>query len=142
MNPCTADPYQLVPSAKKLSTSILLAAVVIVGAPEVPHFTPVNVAVKLPAPVFNNSVNDLPVVDVGMVKVQLPVRVAVCTVPLVRSIVLDVPVFPIATTPSVKLFTVGLVSVLEDNVCVSVVPTTAPEGAVFAANAVRFESYA
>ncbi|WP_157897496.1 hypothetical protein [Mycobacteroides chelonae] len=120
----------------------MLAAAVIVGAPAVPHFTPVNVAVKLPAPVFKRRVNDLPVVAVGMVNVQLPVRVAVWIVPLVRSMVLDVPVLPIATTPSVKLLTVGLVNVLAVSVWVSVVPTTAPEGAVLAANAVRSESYA
>ena len=40
--------------------------------------------------------------------------------PLVRSIVFDVPLLPMLTTPSVKLFTVGFVSVLFVSVTVFV----------------------
>jgi hypothetical protein len=74
-------PYQLVPSAKKVRMSIVPAVDVIVGAPAVPHFTEVNVAVPFPvdAACFNSSTKDLPAVAVGMVNVQAveAVRVAV-----------------------------------------------------------------
>jgi len=94
-------PYQLVPSATNEIKSSLEAVAVIVGATLPGHFTPVNVAVNDPAPVFNSTVKLLPAVAVGMVNVQLPVRVTVCTVPLVRAIVWAVPLLPIATTASV-----------------------------------------
>ena len=97
-------PYQLVPSAKKVRISIVPAVEVIVGAPDVPHFTPVNVAVPLPvdAACFNINTKDLPAVAVGMVNVQAvdAVRVAVCTVPLVNERVLEVVTVPMVTTDS------------------------------------------
>ena len=72
--------------------SILPAAAVIVGAPDVPHLTLVNVAVPLPvdAACLSNNTNDLPAVAVGIVKVQAveSVNVAVCTVPPVNDNVL------------------------------------------------------
>ena len=94
-------PYQLVPSATKVRMSHLLAVVVNVGAALLGHFTLVNVPVNDPAPVLTIKMNDLPAVAVGMVKVQLPVMVTVCTVPLVNERVCDVPELPIATTDSV-----------------------------------------
>ena len=73
--------------------SIFPAVAVIVGAPELPHLTLVNVAVPLPvdAACFSKRMNDLPAVAVGMVNVQAveAVKVAVCTVPLVKSNVLE-----------------------------------------------------
>ena len=81
--------------------SHLLAVVVSVGAALLGHFTLVNVPVKLPAPVLIIRINDLPAVAVGMVNVQLPVIVIVCTVPFVNDKVCDVPELPIATTDSV-----------------------------------------
>jgi hypothetical protein len=61
--------------------SILPAVAVIVGAPDVPHLTPVKVAVPLPvvAACFNSNVNDLPAAAVGIVNVQAveAVKVAV-----------------------------------------------------------------
>ena len=76
------------PSATKVNISILPAVAVIVGAPAVGNLTPVNVAVPLPvaAACFNNKVNDLPAVAVGIVNVQAveAVRVAVC--PLIKHI--------------------------------------------------------
>lgn len=77
-----------------------LAVVVIVGAVPLGHFTLVNVDVNEPAPVLRIKMNDLPAVAVGMVNVQLPVSVTVCTVPVVRSIVLEVLLFPIALSVS------------------------------------------
>jgi hypothetical protein len=66
------EPYQFVPSATKDSMSIFPAVAVIVGAPAVPHLTPVNVAVPLPvdAACLSNKINDLPAVAVGIVNVQ------------------------------------------------------------------------
>ena len=65
-------PYQFVPSAIKVKMSILPAAEVIVGAPDVPNLTPVNVAVPPPvdAACLSNKTKDLPAVAVGMVNVQ------------------------------------------------------------------------
>ena len=65
-------PYQFVPSAMKVRMSIFPAVAVIVGAPAVPHFTPVNVAVPLPvdAACLSNNTKDLPAVAVGIVIVQ------------------------------------------------------------------------
>jgi len=84
--------------------SIFPAVAVIVGAPAVPNFTPVNVAVPLPvaAACLSNKTNYLPAVAVGIVNVQAvdAVRVAVCTVPLVKDNVLEVVTVPIATTVS------------------------------------------
>jgi len=61
--------------------SIFPAVDVTVGVPEIPYFTPVNVAVPPPvdAACFNNKINDLPAVAVGIVKVQAveAVKVAV-----------------------------------------------------------------
>jgi len=64
-----------------------LAVVVMVGAVLAGHFTLVNVEVNEPAPVLRIKMNDLPAVAVGMVNVQLPVRVQVCTVPVTSEIV-------------------------------------------------------
>lgn len=75
-----------------------------VGAPAVPNFTPVNVAVPLPvaAACLSKSTKDLPAVAVGIVKAQAvaAVKVAVCTVPLVSTKVDEVVTVPIATTDS------------------------------------------
>ena len=81
------EPYQLVPSETKLMMSKRLAVVVMVGAVPPLHFTEVNVEVNPPAPDLRNRVKLLPAVAVGIVNVQLPVRVAVCTVPLVSAMV-------------------------------------------------------
>jgi hypothetical protein len=74
---------------------------VIVGAVLLGNFTLVKVAVNEPAPVDKMRMNDLPAVAVGMVNVQLPVKVQVCTVPVVREIVCAVLELPIVTTLSV-----------------------------------------
>lgn len=79
-----------------------------VGAPAVPHLTggPLtpNVAVPLPvvAACLSKSTKDLPAVAVGMVKAQAvdAVKVAVWTVPLVNTKVLEVTTVPITTTDS------------------------------------------
>lgn len=94
-------PYQLVPSATNEMMSRRLAVAVIVGAVPPLNLTPVNVPVKLPAPVLSRRIKDFPAVAVGMVNVQFPVSVAVCSVPDVKAMVFDVPVFPMATTDSV-----------------------------------------
>ena len=59
--------------------SILPAVAVIVGAPAVPHFTPVNVAVPLPvdAACLSSSTKDLPAVAVGIVNVHAVEAVSV-----------------------------------------------------------------
>ena len=93
-------PYQFVPSAKNVRMSHLLAVVVSVGAPLLGHFTLVKVPVKPPAPLLTINTNDLPAVAVGIVNVQLPVIVTVCTVPLVSDKVWAVLELPIATTLS------------------------------------------
>jgi hypothetical protein len=84
--------------------SILPAVAVIVGAPAVPHFTPVNVAVPLPvdAACLSSKTKDFPATFVGIVKVQAvdAVRVAVITVPVVNANVLDVLTVPTACTVS------------------------------------------
>ena len=80
--------------------SHLLAVVVKVGAVLLGHLTLVNVPVYEPAPVLTIKTNDLPAVAVGIVNVQLPVMVTVCTVPLVKDKVCDVLELPIATTDS------------------------------------------
>jgi hypothetical protein len=85
--------------------SILPAVAVIVGAPELFHFTLVNVAVPLPvvAACFRRRMNDLPAVAVGMVNTQAveAVRVAVSTVPAAMLSVDVVVTVPTAVTVSV-----------------------------------------
>ena len=76
--------------------SHLLAVVVSVGAVALGHFTLVNVPANDPAPELTIRMNDLPAVAVGMVNVQLPVMVTVCTVPLARSMVTAVELLPMA----------------------------------------------
>jgi hypothetical protein len=79
--PWEYEPYQFVPSATKEKMSIFPAVAVIVGVPSTLYLTPVKVAVPLPvdAACFNNKINDLPAVAVGIVNVQAveAVRVAV-----------------------------------------------------------------
>jgi hypothetical protein len=58
------------------------AVVVIVGEVPLANRTLLNVLVKEPAPVFRMQINDLPAPTDGIVNVQLPVSVTVCTVPL------------------------------------------------------------
>ena len=86
----------------KVRISILPAVAVIVGAPAIFHFTPVNVAVPFPvaAACLSKSTKDLPAVAVGMVKVQAveAVKVAVWTVPLVSDKVDELVTVPTATT--------------------------------------------
>jgi len=80
-----------VPSAKKLRISCLLAVDVIVGAVPPAHLTVDQVTVREPvASCFKNMMKDFPLVAVGIVIVALPVRVMICTVPLVRSSVMAV----------------------------------------------------
>ena len=63
----------------------------IVGAVPPAHLTVDQVTVREPVPsCFNIKMKDLPLVAVGMVIVALPVRVMICTVPLVRSSVMAV----------------------------------------------------
>lgn len=66
--------------------------------------TLVNVAVPFPVEdaCFKYNAKDFPAVAVGIVNVQAveAVRVAVCTVPLVREIVLVDVTVPMATTDS------------------------------------------
>jgi hypothetical protein len=85
--------------------SILPTVAVITGAPAFPYLTPVKVAVvAVPAAgCLSNITKDLPAVAVGIVKVQgvADVKVAVCTVPEVRDIVLVLVTVPIATTLSI-----------------------------------------
>jgi len=57
--------------------STLLAVTVIVGAVPPDHLTLVKVDVNEPAPVFRNKVKLFPAVAVGIVNVQLLVRVQV-----------------------------------------------------------------
>jgi len=92
-----------VPSATNVRMSRpVVAVVVIVGAVPLGHFTEVNVAVLPPVPSCTTiKMKDLPAVAVGIVNVQFPVRVTVCTVPLVNERVWVVPELPIATTDSV-----------------------------------------
>ena len=95
-------PYQLVPSATKVKMSRPVVAVVVnVGATPPANFTDVKVAVREPVPSCTTiKMNDLPAVAVGMVNVQLPVSVTVCTVPLVRAMVTAVELLPIAYSVS------------------------------------------
>lgn len=69
------------PSAINVRISIFPAVAVMVGAPAVPNFTLVKVAVPLPvvAACLSNKTKDLPAVAVGMVNVQAveAVKVAV-----------------------------------------------------------------
>ena len=71
--------------------SCLLAVDVIVGAVPLGHLTVDQVTVREPvASCFKNMMKDLPLVAVGIVIVALPVKVIICTVPLVRAIVMAV----------------------------------------------------
>ena len=81
--------------------SVLDADAVNVGAEPDDHLTLVNVPVYPPVPLFTNKIKDLPATNVGMVNVQLPVIVTVCTVPLSSAIVVAVDELPIVTTLSV-----------------------------------------
>jgi hypothetical protein len=85
-----------VPSDTKVRISHRLAVVVIVGAVLLGNFTLVNVPVNDPEPVLIIKMNDLPATAVGMVKVQFPVNVTVCTVPFAKEIVTAVELLPIA----------------------------------------------
>ena len=58
-----------------------------VGAVLPGNLTPVNVPVKPPAPDLISTQKDLPEAKEGIVNVQLPVKVTVCTVPLDKEIV-------------------------------------------------------
>ena len=92
--------------------SIFPAVAVIVGAPDVPNLTPVNVAVPPPvvAACLSSNTKDLPAVAVGIVNVPAvdAVNVAVCTVPSVNVNVLADVTVPIALSVSVILFVVKL----------------------------------
>ena len=68
----------------------------IVGFVPPGHLTVDQVTVRDPVPsCFKNMIKDLPLVAVGMVIVALPVRVMICTVPLVRAIVMAVELFAV-----------------------------------------------
>jgi len=83
-----------------MSTPVV-AVVVSAGAAPLGNLTDVNTAVREPVPsCVQIKINDLPAVAVGMVNVQLPVMVTVCTVPLVNDKVCVVPELPMATTDS------------------------------------------
>ena len=77
------------PSAVKTKRSVLFAVVVSVGLKLYGQRTvPGHVAVRLPVPsCLRNRVKLRPAVGVGKVKVQLPVMVMNCTVPLAKLIV-------------------------------------------------------
>ena len=63
----------------------------IVGFVPPDHLTVDKVTVREPVPsCFKNMMKDLPLVAVGIVIVALPVRVMICTVPLVRAKVIAV----------------------------------------------------
>ena len=83
-----------------MSTPVV-AVEVSVGVVPPANLTEVNTAVLEPVPsCVVIRINDLPAVAVGIVNVQLPVMVTVCTVPLVKDKVCVVPELPIATTVS------------------------------------------
>ena len=70
-------PYQtlLIHTNESMSKPVV-AVVVIVGAVPPGHLTPVNVAVLEPVPSWINfRIKDVPLVAVGMVNVQFPVKV-------------------------------------------------------------------
>jgi hypothetical protein len=90
-----------VPSETNVRISQRLAVVVSVGAVLLGHLTLVKVPVKPPEPVLTIRMKDLPAVAVGIVNVQFPVMVTVCTVPFVSESVWAVLELPIATTDSV-----------------------------------------
>ena len=90
--------------ATKVRMSTADAVAVITGAVPEGNFTPVKVAVVMPVAAWVIcKIKLLPAVAVGIVNVQgvEAVRVAVCTVPLVKDSVLEAPTVPIATTDSV-----------------------------------------
>ena len=66
----------------------VVAVVVIVGAVPPGHLTLVKVAVRAPVPSWISlTINDVPLVAVGIVNVQLPVKVYDKTVPDAKLIV-------------------------------------------------------
>ena len=70
-------PYQtlLIQTKLKISNPVD-AVVVIVGAVPAGHLTPVNVAVRDPVPSWISlTINEVPLVAVGIVNVQFPVNV-------------------------------------------------------------------
>ena len=76
-------PYQteLIHTNESMSKPVV-AVVVIVGAVPPGHLTPVKVAVRDPVPSWISlTINDVPLVAVGIVNVQLPVKVYDKTVP-------------------------------------------------------------
>jgi hypothetical protein len=77
----------------KLTTSILLAPVVMVGATPPPHLTPVNVAVNDPVCVMT-IVRFAAAETDGMVNTQFPFKDTVCTFPLASDSVFAVPELP------------------------------------------------
>lgn len=100
--------YHVVPplGLKKNHTSTALAVVVRdTEPPAYLNVPPASVTVRLAvASLVRISVNDVPreatLLDADKVKVQLPVSVAVNTVPLVQATACVVPVLPIAVTLS------------------------------------------
>jgi hypothetical protein len=100
------------------------AVVVIVGAVPPGHLTPVNVAVLDPVPSWISlTINEVPDVAVGMVNVQLPVKVYDRTVPEDKLNVTAVLELVIDGAVSRYAVIVGLVSVLFVSVCVDASPT-------------------
>ena len=103
-------PYHVVPlfGVKKTHTSTALAAVErdnVAAPPGNTNDPPAHATVRLGVASFVRiSVNDEPRLELALefdsVKVQLPVSVAVKTLPKVRSIVAAVPELPNATTLS------------------------------------------
>ena len=86
-------PNQLVPLEKNEKISRLLAVLVTVGAVAAGHETVDQVTVRLPVASWDKMImNDFPATAVGIVIVALPVNVRFCTVPLVKSTVIAVPV--------------------------------------------------
>jgi hypothetical protein len=101
----------LIQTKLRISTPVD-AVVVIVGAVPPGHLTPVNVAVLEPVPSWISlTMNEVPLVAVGMVNVQLPVKVYDNTVPEAKLIVIAVPELAIAGAVSVYPVTVGVVKV-------------------------------
>ena len=100
--------YQFVPPSgeKKNHTSTAFASVVrLTEPPGYKNVPPAKATVRLGvASLVKINVNDVALFDVllaeASVKVQLPVRVAVNTLPSSQSIVTAVPVLPIAVTSS------------------------------------------
>ena len=100
--------YHVVPLSgeKKKYISVALASVVrLIEPPGYLNVPPANATVlEAVASLVRSNVNDVALFDVLLaeanVKVQLPVRVAVNTLPSSQSMVTAVPVLPIAVTSS------------------------------------------